>query len=491
MKALREGKTKNNHCNLIVLGEERVGKTSLIKSVLGKEFDPHCKSTQGVELDDIETVAELVDIEMSDVESRNSEIWKAAVSPQKRASEQITDSVAKAVNEADPKHSKATVERKKEHVSEGDLLRYVNQIIKRLKPLEQRKPILMKKKKPPPPPQATKLDDHSQTPPALPTQQKWDKPPPMHQPLKQITSHPVYPPKPPAPLQMPIEENDHPSEIPVNTVVQKAPRVRESISYQDSTAIAKKLKHKKNDQENIIFHAVDFAGQSLYRLMHHCFITHRAIYILAFKLTDVLKHICQALPDKDPVSEIRYWLNNIIAHASVGNNKKEVDPPKIFLVGTHRNGEMNENGKAISEKELKGVNQHLLKVFVKDIEEKRYERSIQMCQDKGGEVVFAIENSMTEQQRLESGINHLMSRIRAASKEMPFIKEDFPISYMRFEKKIFEMREERRNEPLATSRKEVELWAKECGLSDDEGINTAIQFFHDIRVIIDQSKFFL
>ena len=37
-KALKEGKTIIKRLQLLVLGEERVGKTSLIRSLLGKQF---------------------------------------------------------------------------------------------------------------------------------------------------------------------------------------------------------------------------------------------------------------------------------------------------------------------------------------------------------------------------------------------------------------------------------------------------------------------
>ena len=52
-KALKEGKTTIKRLQLLVLGEERVGKTSLIRSLLGKEFMENCQPTQGIVMSDI------------------------------------------------------------------------------------------------------------------------------------------------------------------------------------------------------------------------------------------------------------------------------------------------------------------------------------------------------------------------------------------------------------------------------------------------------
>ena len=52
-KALKEGKTTIRRLQLLVLGEARVGKTSLVRSLLGMEFLPDCKSTQGIDMTSI------------------------------------------------------------------------------------------------------------------------------------------------------------------------------------------------------------------------------------------------------------------------------------------------------------------------------------------------------------------------------------------------------------------------------------------------------
>ena len=55
-KALRKGKQKIPRCNLLILGEERTGKTSAYKLLVGKKFDPDQDSTRGIDNNVVETV---------------------------------------------------------------------------------------------------------------------------------------------------------------------------------------------------------------------------------------------------------------------------------------------------------------------------------------------------------------------------------------------------------------------------------------------------
>ena len=259
-----------------------------------------------------------------------------------------------------------------------------------------------------------------------------------------------------------------------------------SLPRSDIMDIARKVKLKKRPmvkEGNVIFHAIDFAGQALYRPMHHCFITHHAVYFVVFKLPDLMKYIRGSEEiENDPIKELRYWLNNIIAHSKV---TKQDEDPKIFLVGTHKNGDQSQV--ALTEHEINEIDKKLKDVFL-NVDEKRYDKVFQFESDEGGKIVFPLENSHTtkaDQRRSESGILKLMKRIEEIKADITFLSNDFPTSYMRFELKLLEMQKERRHQPLVTKRKEVEMWARDCGI-DEQGISTAIQFYHDIRLIVDQ-----
>ena len=481
LDALLEGKAKNNHCNLVVLGEERVGKTSLIKGLLGKEFDPECKSTQGVQIDQIETVVERVDILLPDdpsqINDKANKVWEA-VNPLDRVKDHFAESIVEAVTEADPKPKEDEPEDYDDSISEVDLVSQVDDIVKELKPLQQRRSKPKKRKHP-------KADSGSHS-----KKKKSQKSAKARSPTVTSSSHQeVVGSASSQTVRARGSQTGYKGLEPAPSVLASA---RESISYSDSKAIAKKMKQRSKKGANLIFHAIDFAGQALYRPMHHCFITHRAVYIVVFKLTEMLKYIRGEKLQKDPIREVQYWLNNIIAHAS---EESQEDKPKIFLVGTHRNGDQYSKDTAshygpLSDEDVQEVNEKLMNKFIMNSEDMKYCDFIQFTSSKGGCIVFAVENSLTSkknEQRSSSGIHQLMSRISEIRDKISFLRENFPTSYIKFEQKLLEMQEKRKDCHLSTRRGELIEWAAECGIIGEEGIKTAIQFYHDIRVIIDQS----
>ena len=492
LNALSRGKTKNTHCNLIILGEGRVGKTSLIKSILSMQFDPDCKPTQGVILEEIE-LAERIDITVA----QDSEIWKP-VKSSSRVEEQFADSVAQHVADATPVVSKESVTKYFDDVPKEELLADVMKIVNLIRP-KQRPPQShhdrsTRREKPGHAKFSTEEEDLLEMIESIfgsTTTMSHDRPainlPIIPLPSSKVT---VIPGLPAEPKEKP-KQSKHADAIQkdLQTTSDKSvanvtpPHTRQSsVSYELSKKIGNRLKNPRKKQDDLTFHTIDFAGQRLYRPMHHCFITNRAVYIVVFKLTEVRKYLQSAQSGvKDPISQIRYWLNNIIAHGSDSDAKKDDEFPRIFLVGTHMN--VDKELPHLSDGE---VNDHLSKTFVSDINESRYATSIQCHEDN--KIMFAIENSLSEKKRPESGIIPLMKNIRKLRDHIPFLSEDIPTSYMMFEKKLLEMKEERKEKPLATTRQEVEKWAEECGIDEKDEIDTAIQFFHDIRVIVDQSK---
>ena len=66
------------------------------------------------------------------------------------------------------------------------------------------------------------------------------------------------------------------------------------------------------------------------------------------------------------------------------------------------------------------------------------------------------------------------------------IKEERPVSWLKFEERLLRERINReKNQPLSTTREDLENWARQCGVPDPL---LAITFFHDTGVIIDQGE---
>ena len=101
-------------------------------------------------------------------------------------------------------------------------------------------------------------------------------------------SHPASREGPPPPTDPPPPPPPGPPSAPPQ------PATISRFDAQQIGNIARSGKAKSIKDLPISFHALDFAGQKLYRPMHHCFITHRAMYIVVFNLQELVKQLTDA-----------------------------------------------------------------------------------------------------------------------------------------------------------------------------------------------------
>ena len=86
--------------------------------------------------------------------------------------------------------------------------------------------------------------------------------------------------------------------------------------------------------------------------------------------------------------------------------------------------------------------------------------------------------------RADSGVTVLQQHICREAQKLPFLTTLYPASWLRFEERLLRERENKKAHPLST-REEVEKWAEQCGVPH---FPTALQFFHDTGLIIDQGE---
>ena len=77
-----------------------------------------------------------------------------------------------------------------------------------------------------------------------------------------------------------------------------------------SEIVVERLNHHNRTEPEMRLVTWDFAGQPLYHPMHHCFITYRAMYIVTFKLNEIV----ESEKKESVYSQIAFWLNTIQAH---------------------------------------------------------------------------------------------------------------------------------------------------------------------------------
>ena len=268
---------------------------------------------------------------------------------------------------------------------------------------------------------------------------------------------PSAPPKDLPPQNIPFNQPLHPhlppmtmtAAAPTSTVVPKPPTV--------PTPLIPALK----------FSSFDFAGQKHYKPMHHCFLTSRAVYVVAFNV----RHLLNDQRDKC-IQELKFWINSIHIYTDV--------TAKIVLVGTHRGPYPGIHGSNRLDQLTSEQEETIYEVMKGNFDRECYASRISWFENKGidDEIIAMVENSLRGD---DSGANAIRDKLLELGNQYPGNNDDLPTSYLHLEQKIFEERKQNTLIPC----KEVIWWARNFGIDDPAA---ALTFFHDIGTIIDPSE---
>ena len=534
-----EGKTKIPRCNLVNLGEERVGKTSLYRLLVRKGFDPNQDSTRGIDN---------IIVEALDRRNVVAEDWSEK--DDQMVEDHAEQQFASGVVEAMPPD---LLTRSESHTQSNDVTQTVteSELYEELSKLELS---LMSKRGSASAaqvqPMVTQPDKHQEK--RQPNQQHAAAPPPARKsklkhffqqkrnkdvpdvPKSQV-QHEAKVPSPHLPSSQPkgeqprlkdvAESMDHDSPRGLKSKLKRLFKLGKKQSHQaqpiqpevqanesaPSAKFAGKLSgrqtrlineklvtgaSKKKVDPVLHLNVLDFAGQKQYRPMHHCFLTRRAMYLVVFNLQHVIQYLeqkkCSEAVTVNPFEEIRYWLHSIHIHtlpAVPGKEKKALK--NVCLVGTHRNPPVPSKGRAIDDEELQKINDLIMEEIEDD------DRCISHLHFMGPDskrVFIAVENSIDgkeEEHREASGAKALQDEIKKVTNHLSFIEEDYPLSWLRLEAKLVERRKklEGENSSLLIQLDQVLRLATQCGIHSPEGQNLALEFFHETGKIVYLSKY--
>ena len=227
----------------------------------------------------------------------------------------------------------------------------------------------------------------------------------------------------------------------------------------------------------------DFAGQPVYYATHPLFLTQRAVYLLVFDLSRGLHAradptvkqgmYSMILDNHDCKSNLDYldfWMTWVASIANQDENQQirldqsPMNIPPVFLVCTHADEPCGGADPFVLAREVFG-----------SLETKPYKN--QLYQD-----VFVVDNTKSGSKAECSEVKRLWEKVLAVAKELPQMKEDYPIKWLRFE------------EALQTKVKEGQKWisleearliaSKLCHIEDGQGFATLLNFLHDQRILI-------
>lgn len=483
--ALHEGKEKIPYCGLLILGKQKVGKTSLYRQLVKMPFKIDLDSTRGIDNNTVDTV-----------ERRPLGIEKGKWQEKDRGSEpneRFTDALANELMGTLP--SAASKEDEDEDdVGEGELLAWIQGAVdERVREKEgkiiQAIPLIMQflatqGAQPVPPATSATADKPSH----LPKTAKTPKAGKPHPPKEKPPSKKPGPSPGPRRRERPPPKQDPPPSQKPDTAV---PTVRKNdplptLEPREGAKINDILRSGAQDRKepSLLLNTLDFAGQQHYKPMHYCFISRRALYVIVFRVPDMLDFIQKKSEVANPIEEVRYWIHSIHARIYPPDEAVEKEDKKlnrVFLVGTHRGDHSNEDLKKIDV----AIKEHLVMCESNHCVNHIHPRSSPQLDLK---FFFPVENSIDYQENEEnyleeSGTKFFQEEVQMKCEGLPFLNEDHPLKWLKFEERLEQCDITKSCAPI-TSIERVKEFAERSGIVDEEMQDLALKFLHDTGKII-------
>ena len=268
--------------------------------------------------------------------------------------------------------------------------------------------------------------------------------------------------------------------------------LEEKVPDSIATLVARMLQEdEKAQEENEIFSIIwDFGGQSVYYATHPIFLTQSAIYILACDLsrnpykkadTDVRQGLYKTQEDsccsKTNLDYLDFWLSSV--HSLVGPDAIGQDTcpseattarlPPVFFVCTHADEPYNS---AIDPRGL------ALDIFG-FLRTKPYKSHL-------FEDVFVVDNTKSGSENECPEVVRLREKLRSVAQSLPQAREAIPLKWLRFEHILRVLRENHYKwMPINEAR---QIATDNCGIYDEEQFKTMLNFMHDQKILIHFNK---
>ena len=420
--ALTEGSACVKRVPLMLIGQDRSGKTSLKKSLKGIVFDPDEDSTVGIDVDRYHFEV-------------TTETWMTG----KKDEESTTDAEAISFE-----HNAARL------------------VAERLMEVGN---VLWSERATDVGSENYGLDEITE----IPTETQ----------LRESSTSPEPMPDPPA-GEVPNSTEQSPEGDALFTTQVQMPRFEE-ISVITETLLQDGMAENSGGIYSIMW---DFAGQSVYYATHPLFLTARAIYLLTYDLSlnphDIAKPVVKQgvyrefqdnFDQKTNLDYLDFWLASVASLASQDkhNNiglESEVLPkqlPAVFLVCTHADQPHNSCDPFKLARKIFGT-----------LKCKPY--GAQLCD------VFFVDNTKSGSPSECPEVMRLREEVLAVAKELPHVSEVIPIKWLKYEKALKILKNN--GHKWISLERAKHIMSKGCSINSDDEMLTLLNFLHDLRLLI-------
>jgi len=429
-KALAEGKTFDKRVPVMLIGQDRSGKTSLKKSLRGEPFNQNEESTVGIDVD-----PSLFQV--------STEIWKAGEKDQEASSRTSVsyEYHAARVTVENMKQEKSILEEK---IPMGATVQANNDFMS-VSPASYSC--------------GSDVSSTSSQDPLEGTSSRDSE-------LGSKNGH-----------EMEDEDSSGDSELGSNV---------SHIPKDIEIEMLKRMQndHGTEDEEGIYSVLWDFAGQLVYYTTHPLFLTSRAIFLLAHDLSQnpsetakpvVKQGVYRKFEDsfgmETNMDYLDFWLFSIASLAcqnereQIGSNSNVLPGklPPVLLVCTHADRPYDGGDPSTLASELFG-----------SLQSKPYKKHLHD--------VFVVDNTKSGLKPECPEVVRLRNEVLAIAKELPQMKEAIPIKWLKFEKELRAASKEGRkwiSRDTATN-----IASKKCNIVDSTEFKTLLNFLHDKRILI-------
>ena len=241
----------------------------------------------------------------------------------------------------------------------------------------------------------------------------------------------------------------------------------------------------KDGREHIYSTLWDFSGQSVYYVTHPLFLTARAVYCLVYDLSlnpdgvapPLLKQgVYERYPEdfnlKTNLDYLDFWMRSVASLASLEENRglspNSESPtkklPAVFLVCTHADTPY---GKRDPQQLAYKVLGYLRKK-----------------PSYGGHLVdvFVVDNTKSGTESECQEIVRLRRRVLALANTLPHTNEAIPIKWLKFEKTLSALRE--KGDRFISLETAKEIASRDCNIVDDSEFETLMNYLHDLRSLV-------
>ena len=247
------------------------------------------------------------------------------------------------------------------------------------------------------------------------------------------------------------------------------------------------LEHSQEfeDEDNIHSIIWDFGGQSVYYATHPIFLTKQAIYILACDLSrdpdqkataptqkGMYENKIDTHCKKTNLDYLDFWMASVYSLVSPNTNRQETLSsemlPAVFLACTHADKPYKNkaNPKTLAEKIFGTLRDNVYGDLLKD--------------------VFVVDNTKSGSDEECQDVKNLREAVLSVAKELPQMEEAIPLKWLKYEKVLRLLSREGYNWiPIEHAR---QIASHECGIDDDEQFRTLLNFLHDQRILIHFSE---